>query len=194
MRRRDANVVRVLLCVALSGLWPVAAQQGDPQRQWDTMSAEQRQAWQLRQRAWEALPLAEREDRRARYAAWRGLDSVQQARLRTAAEAFAALPVAEQAALRARFDTLDAMQQRGWRLGPALGADWPRLQPLFAFVPPDERVASLSLLRQLDAEQRDDLAALAQRLPPQDREAFRRDLLAVPTEQRGAWLRARRAQ
>jgi hypothetical protein len=194
MRRRNASVWCVALCLVLSGLWPASAQPGDLQRQWDMMTAEQRQAWQLRQRDWDALPLAEREDRRARYAAWRGLDSVQQARLRTAAEAFAVLPAMEQAALRARFDALDAMQQHGWRLGPALGADWPRLQPLFAFVAPDERAAALSLLRQLDAEQRDDLAALAQRLPPQDRQAFRRELLAVPVEQRGAWLRQRRGQ
>jgi hypothetical protein len=87
---------------------------------------------------------------------------------------------------------LDEMQRRGWRLGPVLGADYPRLQPLFGFVPEAERTATLSLLRQLDAQQRDDLAVLAQRIAPQERDGFRRELLAVPAAARGAWLRARR--
>ena len=39
---------------------------------------------------------------------------------------------------------------------------------------------------------RDDLAALAQRLPPQERDAFRRELLAVPDGRRRAWLQQRR--
>ena len=104
----------------------------------------------------------------------------------------AALPPEHQAALRTQFGMLDAMQRQGWRLGPDLGADWPRLQPLFAYVPPAEREGLLSVLRRLDAEQRDDLAALAQRLPPQDRDAFRRELLAVPDGRRRAWLQQRR--
>ncbi len=148
--------------------------------------------WPQRRAAWDALSRQEREDRRARYAAWRALDEVQRARLRAAAAEIAALPPEHQAALRAQFGVLDAMQQRGWRLGPDLGADWPRLQPLFAYVPPGERDGLLAVLRQLDAEQRDDLAALAQRLPPQERDAFRRELLAVPAGQRRAWLRQRR--
>lgn len=96
--------------------------------------------------------------------------------------------------LRSRFDALDEMQRRGWRLGPVLGADYPRLQPLFGFVPEVERDATISLLRQLDAEQRNDLAVLAQRIPPQERAAFRQELLVVPTAQRSTWLRARRDQ
>jgi len=92
------------------------------------------------------------------------------------------------------YDSQDTLQQRGWALGPELGADWPRLQPLFAYVPAAERDALLALLRQLDATQRDDLAALAQRIPPQERAAFRQALLRVEPARRGDWLHRRRNQ
>ncbi|MEL1263118.1 DUF3106 domain-containing protein [Pseudoxanthomonas putridarboris] len=196
MPGRECKTLAGTLLFALASLWPAAgpALAQDDGARWDSMTPEQRDAWQQRRAAWDALPLVEREDRRSRYAAWRELDDVQRARLRAAAEGYALLPAEEQAALRARFDALDDMQQRGWRLGPALGADYPRLQPLFAYLPQDQRGAMLLFLRQLDAEQRDDLAALAQRIPPQQRDAFRRELLAVPADQRGAWLRQRRDQ
>lgn len=189
---RMALLGAVGLVVALAGIAVSSAQDATAGAHWQAMSPAAQAAWQQRRIAWDALHLHEREDRRARYAAWRALDEVQRARLRAAAAEVAALPPEHQAALRTQFAVLDAMQRNGWRLGPALGADWPRLQPLFAYVPPGERDAALSLLRQLDAEQRDDLAALAQRLPPQDRDAFRRELLAVPVSQRRAWLRQQR--
>lgn len=166
------------------------------QRRWrlDALPPPQRAAFVQRMAVWDALPREEREDRRGRYAAWRELDEVQRMRVHTAGEEIRSLPPEQQAALRSRFDALDEMQRRGWRLGPALGADYPRLQPLFGFVPEAERAATMSLLRQLAAEQRNDLAMLAQRIPPQERAAFRRELLAVPTATRGAWLRSRRDQ
>lgn len=195
MRRvemRMALLGAVGLVVSIAGIAVSAAQDAAPGARWQAMSPSAQAAWQQRRIAWDALPLHEREDRRARYAAWGALDEVQRVRLRAAAAEVAALPPEHQAALRTQFAVLDAMQRNGWRLGPALGADWPRLQPLFAYVPPGERDAALSVLHQLDAEQRDDLAALAQRLPPQDRDAFRRELLAVPVSQRRAWLRQQR--
>ena len=195
MRRADMRMAlrgALGVAVALAGIAVSSAQDASQGARWQSMSLAEQAAWQQRRLAWDALPLHEREDRRARYAAWRALDEVQRARLRAAAAEVAALPAEHQAALRTQFAVLDAMQRNGWRLGPDLGADWPRLQPLFAYVPPGERNAALSLLRQLDAEQRDDLAALAQRLQPQDRDAFRRELLAVPVGQRRAWLQQRR--
>lgn len=194
MQRADKR--RTLVAVAgialLAGIASSSAQDAALAARWAAMSPSAQAAWQQRRLAWDALPRDERADRRARYAAWRALDEVQRARLRAAASDIAALPPEHQAALRTQFRVLDGMQRQGWRLGPELGADWPRLQPLFAYVPPGERDGLLSLLRRMDAEQRDDLAALAQRLPPQDRDAFRRDLLAVPDGQRRAWLRQQR--
>lgn len=123
-------------------------------------------------------------------AAWQRLDPVEQRRVREAASAFQALPPARQAELRAQFAALDAMERRGWLLGPALGADWVALQPLFGFVGADEREALLAALRGLGPEARAQLARLAHRTPPQARAALRRELLAQPPERRAAWLEA----
>ncbi|SDQ31150.1 hypothetical protein SAMN05428982_0590 [Pseudoxanthomonas sp. CF385] len=138
-------------------------------------------------RPWEALTR-----QRADYAAWQALEEADRARLRAAARDLAMQPADAQQALRTRFGALDAMEHRGWRLGPVLGAVWPRLQPLFAYVPAREREPLLALLRQLDATALDDLAALAQRTPPQERDRFRHALIRVPAGQRTAWLHARR--
>jgi len=162
--------------------------------QWQAMDEGRRTQWQQRRLAWDALPREEREQRRARYGAWRELDEPTRDRLRAASQAFTALPPQRQQELREQFAALDSLQRAGWRLGPVLGVDYDRLQPLFGFVAPEERAALLRLLQQSDAMQRDDLVALAQRLPPQERAAFRHALLQVPAARRGQWLRQQRAQ
>ncbi|WP_051412465.1 hypothetical protein [Pseudoxanthomonas sp. J35] len=122
---------------------------------------------------------------------WSQLDAQAQAQLRAAAAEFQALDPAAQAGLRARFAALDAMERRGWLLGPGLGADYAALQPLVGFVPEDERLPLLAALRALDANQRARLGALAWRTPPAERAALRRDLLATAPSQRDAWLEQR---
>lgn len=158
------------------------------------MSSEQRMQFGQRLAEWKALPLAEREDRRARYQAWLQLEEAERLRLRAVAAEIATFPLQRQQALRAQFDALDASQRRGWRLGPALGADYEKLQPLLAFVPPAQRLPLLASLRAMTAEQRAGLAALAQRTPPQDRQALRAELLAQPEGQREAWLQRKLAR
>ncbi len=161
---------------------------------WQGLDAAERQRFELARQAWWQQPLAQREQRRERYAAWRRLDSRQQWQLARAAAQWWTLPVDQQATLRMRFAALDQLQQRGWRLGMVLGADFPRLHALFGFLPPAERDASLVVLAQLDPEQRDAVAVLAQRLPPQAREEFRQRLLAVPPASRGPWLQQQLAR
>ena len=96
--------------------------------------------------------------------------------------------------MRAQFDALDASQRRGWRLGPTLGADYEKLQPLLAYVPPAQRLPLLASLRAMTAEQRAELAVLAQRTPPQDRQALRAELLAQPGAQLESWLQRKLAR
>lgn len=158
------------------------------------MSSEQRVQFGQRLAEWKALPLAEREDRRARYQAWLQLEEAERARLRTVAAEITTFPPQRQQALRAQFDALDASQRRGWRLGPTLGADYEKLQPLLAYVPPEQRLPLLASLRAMTAEQRAGLAVLAQRTPPQEREALRAELLAQPRAQLEAWLQRKLAR
>ena len=152
------------------------------------MTPDQRSSFLLRLSAWDALPRSEREDRRARYQAWLALDADERAALRAIAAEFATFPLQRQQALRGEFATLDTSQRNGWRLGQALGADYAKLHPLLAYVPADQRLSLVRVLRSMDAQQRADLAVLAQRTPPQDREALRAELLSVSAPRRSAWL------
>lgn len=152
------------------------------------MSPEQKAQFDRRVADWHALPADERRTRRERWQAWTSLPSDQRARLRGAAAAFAALDVQQQLEARERYDALDEHQRRGWLLGPELGADWEALQGLLMHVPTDQREPLLEALRGMSRQQRDDLGVLAQRTPPQERDALRKGLLATPAARRGPWL------
>jgi hypothetical protein len=161
------------------------------QARWQALTPVERAVYGQRQLHWLALPIEERRAQRERWQAWRDMPEREREQLRRAAREFAALPADQRRQLRARFDALDGGARRGWLLGPVLGADYPRLQPLLAFVVADERTRLLDVLRAMAAAERDDLAVLAQRTPPEDREMLRRDLLATASVQRSEWLRQR---
>ena len=141
--------------------------------------------------AWQALPPGERALLRERWDAWRNLPPAAQAGVRDAMATFAALAPERQQELRLAFAKLPADERRGWLLGPRLGAAWPRLQPLLMQVPATQRAPLLAALHALTALQLDDLATLAQRTPPQERDALRRELLSTAEANRTAWLRER---
>ena len=155
------------------------------------LAPEQREALRQRIAAWDDLPLAERRERREHWQAWQSLPAHEQWQLRAAATAYAALPLPQQQALRLRFAQLDATTRHGWLLGPALGADYTRLQPLLLQVPAAEREPLLAVLREMTAAELEDLATLAQRTAPPQRDALRRDLVSTSAANRAAWLRLR---
>jgi hypothetical protein len=155
------------------------------------LAPERREALRQRLAAWDALPLALRRERRERWQAWQSLPAHEQWQLRTAATAFAALPLEQQQALRARFAQLDDTARHGWLLGPTLGADYARLQPLLMQVPAAQRGPLLAVLRAMTPAELDDLAILAQRTAPQQRDALRRELVSTSAANRAAWLRMR---
>ncbi len=159
--------------------------------QWQGLTAAQREAFAQRAAAWDALPRAERDARRLDYRAWQALTPDERARLQALAARLRALPGDERAALRARFDALDRSERHGWRLGPALGADYPALQPLLAQVPAAQHAPLLRVLRELTPVQRRDLGMLVYRTPPQQRDVLRRELLSTAAGQRDRWLRQR---
>lgn len=142
-------------------------------------------------RPWAELDAAAREDVRARYAAWQALDPAARERIRQARTRLATLPLDQQRALRTRFDAMDRLHRDGWRLGPQLGRQYPALQPLFGYVPVEQRAGALALLQALDEQQLAQLAVISQRSAPQDRPALRDELLALAPSARAAWLRAR---
>jgi hypothetical protein len=162
--------------------------------QWAAWTPEQRLAWERRRAAWLALPRAERRARRERFARWHALDPAERAQVSAATMAWGLLPLEERQALHARFAALDASTQRGWLLGPVLGADYARLQPLLAQVPAAQHAPLLAALRGMTPQERADLGLLAQRVPPQGRDELRRGLVSTSEANRAAWLQQQLAR
>jgi len=160
----------------------------------EALPAEQRRELRGRVEAWDALPAGERARLREHWQAWQAMPSDRRALVRAAARSFAALPPEERQALRDEFAALPADARRGWLTGPVLGPQWTALEPLFMQVPAGERAPLLEVLHTLPPAQVRDLATLAQRTPPQGREALRRELISTAQAERAAWLRARLVQ
>lgn len=154
------------------------AQAPFPEPAFDALPPERIAALRARTDAWDRLPRAERGVLRERWLAWQRLPPAQRGAVRAAGDAFATLPPEQQAALREEFAAQPLDLQRGWLLGPVLGARWAQLEPLLMQVPDQEREPLLSRLQAMDASALDALAVVAQRTPPQSREALRRRLLA----------------
>ncbi|MCY7353903.1 MAG: DUF3106 domain-containing protein [Lysobacter sp.] len=154
------------------------------------MTPMQRAAFDQRLAQWNALPEQARRDRRERALAWRALPPAERAQVALAATVFATLPPEQQLALRHQFDALDARDRHGWLLGPVLGADYPRLQSLLSYVAAGQQSQLLHVLRAMSATERADLAVLAQRTPPEGRDALRRALLSTAAGNRAAWLQS----
>lgn len=138
--------------------------------------------------SWEQASPEQKRQRRSEYAAWRAMSESERQRVRQAAESFAALPPAQQQALRDRFNAQDQAFRDGWRLGPLLGEHYGRLQSMFGYVPEAQRDTVLAVLRQLSPAQVAQLTLVAQRTPPQERDAVRGEFLTVAPAQRDAWL------
>lgn len=112
----------------------------------------------------------------------------EQRRIARAAEQLRQLPPAEQQQLQRSFAQLDQHHRDGWRLGPRLGLHWAGLQPLFAYVLPEQREPLLQMLHGLDEPSLERLVRLAQRTPPEQRQGLREQLLQQQATQRAAWL------
>ncbi|HEL2960577.1 DUF3106 domain-containing protein [Stenotrophomonas geniculata] len=140
------------------------------------------------------LDAQQQRQRRADYATWRALPEGERERVRQAAARFNALPADQQQRLRQQFQAQDQAFREGWRLGPQLGLEFPKLHGLFGFVPPEQREAALAVLRQLSPAQLAQLTLVAQRTPPQERDAVRSAFLAVPAAERDSWLKRQAGQ
>jgi hypothetical protein len=163
-------------------------------RRWHAWTPAQQAAYRQRQAQWDVLPPAMRAEQRVRYAAWRALDASARRTIVEAARAYDALAPEQREGQRSNFAAQDFATQRGWLLGPALGADYAKLQPLLAQLPEAQHARTLRVLRALTPAERIDLAVLAQRTPPQARAELLRGLLSTSDANRAAWLQARVAE
>lgn len=160
-------------------------------RRWLALDDAARAQTLLRLAELESLPPRQRAARRATRQAWMMLAETERDAIRDAAERYAAADPEQRERWRQAFDAQDLAAQRSWALGPESGRWLQSVRPLFAFVPADEREASLALLGSLEPSAREDLRRLVRRLPPAERESFRRRLLDAAPEARAALIRQR---
>jgi hypothetical protein len=146
----------------------------------DALSPEQLTLLGQRAAESDGLPPGVRGELRERWDAWQRLPAPERDAVRAALASFAALPAAERQALRDEYAALPGDLQRGWLLGPTLGARWHLLQPLMQQVPADEREPLLAHLHAMDPAALDALGEIARRTPPQARDALRRKLAGLP--------------
>lgn len=155
---------------------------------WQAWSPAERAAFAERAGAWDGQAPRARMERREDWRAWQALPAMQREQVAGMSREFATLPPDARQALRAEFDALDVSVQRGWRLGPVLGADYASLHGLLAQVPVEQRAPLLEVLHAMSSAQRAQLAVLTQRTSPQARDDLRRELIATPPERRQQWL------
>ena len=154
-------------------------------------AADEAAAMAQRMRQWDALPPRMRGVQRGHWQAWQALAAGERVQLRGIGQRVRQLSGEEQRVLRERFAAQASDARAGWRLGPRLGRDWPRIAALFGYVDAAERERLLRFLHEATPEDIDACARLAQSTPPEERATLRSELLAQPTAQRGAWLQAR---
>lgn len=188
-----------LLMLALTGIagaqaLPAALDESDRNEPVSAAAASAAPSAAQQRARWAALTPVQQADLRARYAAWKDLTATDRVVLRQARERLHSLPDDQQRALRTQFTAMDRLHRDGWRLGSQVGAFYPQLQPLIGYVPVDQRERLLAVLRSLDAGQLEQLAVLAQRTPPQDRDGLRDALLAEAPATRSAWLKRQLAR
>ncbi len=161
-------------------------------RRWEALSETERLRFEQRAAAYRSLPPLQRAALRERHARWAGFDAATQSTLRALEAGVSAATSEEQAALRAQFDALPEAVRRGLLAGKP-----PELAELareaFAFVPEDEREATIELLRGLGEAEHGLLRRMARRLDPAAREALRAELLAAEPAARAARVRERAA-
>lgn len=163
-------------------------------RAWLKLSPEERAQFHARSGAWEALPPAQRARLRERYEAFQRLPPDEQARLKGEFQRFRQLPQGQRRALREKFERMTPEERRAFLLGARMRDTADIARRAFAFVPPEERPATLDMLRQLGREDRQNLRELVRRLGPGQREELRRELLARPAAERSGWIRQRLGQ
>src|SRR5690606_11670749 len=136
--------------------------------------------------AWDAMPAAERLALRARFDAWQQLGPEGRATARAAATWLAQLPSDQQDGYTVRFQALPPERQARFLRDAATREVFDTIDAAFPFVPEAARAETLALVRGLEPAARIALRDQARRMSPQQREALRKRLLALPADMRSA--------
>jgi hypothetical protein len=161
-------------------------------QQWEQMDAAARARFELRAQRFRELPPMARASLRERHARWLDFDAATRSTLRALEVGFGQAEAAQREVLRAQFEALPEAVRRGLLAGKS-----PELAELareaFAFVPEEEREATVALLRGLDEAEHSLLRRMARRLDAPARESLRSALLAAEPDARAGLIRERAA-
>lgn len=153
---------------------------------WVALDEPQRQRLTETVVAWDAMPAAERLALRARFDAWQQLGPEGRATARAAATWLAQLPSDQQDGYTVRFQALPPERQARFLRDAATREVFDTIDAAFPFVPEAARAETLALVRGLEPAARIALRDQARRMSPQQREALRKRLLALPADMRSA--------
>lgn len=153
---------------------------------WLALDETQRQLLTERIAAWDAMPAAERLAPRARFDAWQQLGPEGRATARVAATWLAQASPEQQQELADTFQALPLNQQSRFLRDAATRDVFDTIDAVFPFVPETARTETLALVRALQPAARTALREQAKRMSPQQREALRKKLLALPADARAS--------
>lgn len=153
---------------------------------WLALDETQRQLLTERIAAWDAMPAAERLAPRARFDAWQQLGPEGRATARAAATWLAQASPEQQQELADTFQALPLNQQSRFLRDAATRDVFDTIDAVFPFVPETARTETLALVRALQPAARTALREQAKRMSPQQREALRKKLLALPADARAS--------
>lgn len=148
-------------------------------RAWLALSPEEQIRLRENLSAWDDLEPLEKLALRERFDAWEHMDATTRRGVLDAASHYARLPEDIQAAWRARFEALSPEARLQYLFDPPTRKAMALASQLFPFVPAEEHDATLAMLRELAPAQVEALRRTLARLPPNRRNAYRVELLAM---------------
>lgn len=151
---------------------------------WVGLSPAQQDRLRANLQAWESVPAQDRLRLRERFEAWQQLDGESRAAALAAQQRYTMLAPGAQLEWRERFDALPAAERRRYLFDPASRNAMALADTLFPFIPADEQVQTIAMLRQFDPAQLEALRRRLARLPPVRRNALRLELLELSPDER----------
>lgn len=157
-------------------------------RIWVELTPEEQAQLRENLKAWEDTPAVNRLRLRSRFEAWEQLDAATREAVLGVAQRYEALSPDQQLTLRERFDALSPNARQGYLFDPASRRAMELADTLFPFIPADQQIQTMALLRELEPAQLEVLRQRLARLPPAQRNAYRQELLDLDPQARAQAL------
>lgn len=157
-------------------------------RAWAALAPEEQALLRDNLVAWDDTPPQRKLALRERFEAWEHMDATTRANALDTARKYEQLPENIRQGWRERFDALPPEQRQRYLFDPATRAAVDLANALFPFVPAEQHVDTLAMLRALTPEQVDALRRSLARLPPAQRNAYRQRLLEMTPDARAEEL------